>query len=345
MTLNDLIALNAEIAALVRAGVPLDQGLAALGEDMPGRLGRAATLLAERTARGEPLDQSLMELAGPMPPVYRAIVQAGVRAGRLPAALEAVASSARRLSETCRAVVVAVAYPLMIFALVWCGLAIFTSLIAPQLAAKSATTFGLPGQRFFAPLAVAGQWAWYWGPVVPVVVALILALWWYVCTRATVLHGGRASALLGSLPWMGRMLRCSRSATFLEVLALLVEHGTPLGEALRLAAEASGDRRTRQAAGRLVDTLQTGQMQGDENDGALPPLMNWLIFATNRDGALLPALKHAAAAYHRRAQYQADMVGIFLPVLLTVVVAGGLVACYAMTLFIPYAAMLRALGS
>ena len=47
---------------------------------------------------------------------------------------------------------------------------------------------------------------------------------------------------------MGRMLRCSRSATFLEVLALLVENQTPLDEAVALAASASGDPKTIRAA-------------------------------------------------------------------------------------------------
>ena len=35
VTLDQLIALNDEIAALARAGVPLDQGLLHLGRDLP----------------------------------------------------------------------------------------------------------------------------------------------------------------------------------------------------------------------------------------------------------------------------------------------------------------------
>jgi hypothetical protein len=288
-----------------------------------------------------------------------------VRAGRLPSALEAVASSARRLSETYRAIIVAVAYPLTVFALVWCGLAFFTSSLAPALARMYFKCDMLGENRFFATLALIGRWAWHWGPAVPIVVAVVLALWWYACTRAAVLQGSRADWLLGRLPWVGRMLRWSRTATFLEIMALLVEHETPLNEAIRLAAEASGDPRTLREAGQLTAMLQTGQMQGDGGRFAetgrraampsretssvpvsppLPPLMSWLMFAANRDGALLPALQHAAVAYHRRAQYQSDMVRIFLPVLLTSVVAGGLTAAYGLMLFIPYTAMLHALG-
>ena len=151
-TLDDLIALNDEIAALVRAGLPLEQGLAELGGDMPGRLGQIATSLAEAAARGEPLDQAMLDHAVALPPVYRAVIQAGMRAGRLPAALEAVAASARRITETHRAAVVAVSYPLMVLALVWCGLAMFTRTLAPSLAA-SFHSMDVPGERFFAALA------------------------------------------------------------------------------------------------------------------------------------------------------------------------------------------------
>ena len=133
MTLDQFIALNDEISALVRSGVPLERGLAELGGDMPGRLGEIATAVAERSARGEPLDQCIMDQTAAMPPAYRAVVQAGLRAGRLPAALEAVAGSARRLSETYRAAVIAVSYPLLVFALAWVGAALFTSLVGPAI--------------------------------------------------------------------------------------------------------------------------------------------------------------------------------------------------------------------
>ena len=48
ITLEELTALNDEIAALVRVGVPLEDGLSRLGEDLPGRLGQLASRLADQ---------------------------------------------------------------------------------------------------------------------------------------------------------------------------------------------------------------------------------------------------------------------------------------------------------
>ena len=39
LALEQLIALDDEIAALVRMGVPVERAIGVLGEDMPGRLG------------------------------------------------------------------------------------------------------------------------------------------------------------------------------------------------------------------------------------------------------------------------------------------------------------------
>jgi type II secretory pathway component PulF len=345
MTLNDLIALNDEIAALVRAGVPLEQGLADLGADMPGRMGQVAAVLAERTARGESLEAALMDQAIALPPAYRAVVQAGVRASRLPAALEAVAASARRTSETQRAAVVAVSYPLLVVSLVWIGTAIFCATLAPRLA-MSLRSMDVPVYKFFALLAAIGQWAAFWGPAVPILLALLVFLWWRQSTGAGVLYSRSTDRLFASLPWMGRVLQYSRSATFLDVLALLVESKTPLDEAVTLAASASGDPRTIRAARRVTEMIRKGKMQSGRPvaDPAFPPLMNWLMFAAGRGGILVPTLHHSADAYHRRAKVQSDVVRAILPALLTVLIGGSITAAYALMLFLPYITLLENLA-
>jgi type II secretory pathway component PulF len=345
MTLNDLIALNDEIAALVRAGVPLEEGLSELGADMPGRMGQVAALLAEKTARGESLENALLDQAIALPAAYRSVVQAGVRSGRLPAALEAVAASARRTVETQRSALVAVSYPLFVVSLVWIGLAIFCAILAPRLAA-SMLAMGIPAHKFFSVLAGMGRGAWCWGPIVPILLAVLLFAWWRESTGVSVLHSRSADRLFGWLPWMGRMMQCTRSATFLDVLALLIENQTPLDEAVALAASASGDYQTIRAARRLSEMIQKGQLQPGHlaSDPAFPPLMNWLVYSAGRGGVLIPALRQSAETYHRRARMQSNLVRVVLPALLTVVVAGGITAAYALTLFIPYAIMLETLS-
>src|SRR5262245_18907603 len=99
VSLEQFVALNDEIVALTRAGVPLELGLRELGADARGNLAALSSSLATRMNAGASLVEAL-EAAGPrLPAVYRAVVQAGTRAGRLSVALEAVSGFTRELIE------------------------------------------------------------------------------------------------------------------------------------------------------------------------------------------------------------------------------------------------------
>ena len=270
------------------------------------------------------------------------MVEAGIRAGRLPAALESVADGARQLSENRRTALLAVTYPLMVLLVAWCGLLFFTCVLAPQLAAMF-RAFDVPGREFLEILAAAGHNAWYWGPVFPALLVLIFIVWRIANARSDSGQRSWARSFLNRAPWLGRMLQYSRAATFLDVLALLVEHQTPLPEAVVLAAESSGDPNTLHSARQLAAALESGQTLS-ASDPAFPPLVGWLLMAAGRGEALLPALRHAAAACRRRARHQSDMFHLFTPIIFTIAVGGSVVALYALMLFLPYVSMLYTLG-
>ncbi|RPI75112.1 MAG: hypothetical protein EHM42_15570, partial [Planctomycetaceae bacterium] len=56
LTLDDLTAFNAELSALVRAGIPLEPGLSALASEHGGALGRVCGSVAEQMRQGVALD-------------------------------------------------------------------------------------------------------------------------------------------------------------------------------------------------------------------------------------------------------------------------------------------------
>ena len=104
VTLEQLIALGDEMAALVKAGVPLEEGLTEFARDMPGQPGKLAKMLGERMSAGESLPHILASEPDQFPPVWRAVVEAGLKSGQLAAALESMSTTARRVAETRRLV-------------------------------------------------------------------------------------------------------------------------------------------------------------------------------------------------------------------------------------------------
>ena len=84
---DDLIALTDEMAALVRAGVPLETGLAEMATELCGKQRNVANNVAAQLRAGKTLPQVLERSPETFPPIYTAVVEAGLRSGRLSSAL------------------------------------------------------------------------------------------------------------------------------------------------------------------------------------------------------------------------------------------------------------------
>jgi len=343
MTIDDLIALNEEIAAMVRAGVPLDRGLLATGRDMPGTLGRLTTAVAVELGRGATLREAIESDRATLPGVYRAVVDAGLRSGRLAAALESVAGYLRRLAESRREITAALIYPVLVVILAWCvGYGLFTWVMPRMHAMLTDATYGHSPLTQWLPVVAQ---AWYWLGAIPIVLVIFAGWIWYGAGRAALSGNQMPAALLGWMPWTGQMIRASRTAAFADVLALLVENEVPLDQSVVLAAETTGQPGMIRSAQSLAARLAAGQPLDREQlrELAIPPMLGWMIASGLRHGALHTALRHAAKTYHRRAAHAAEVARIFLPVLFTLSIGGLAVAIAALGLFLPYISMMHEL--
>jgi len=345
ISLADFLALNDEIAALVRAGVPLESGLVGLGRDLPGGMGRIATALGERLNRGETLPLAIAAERTRFPTLYLAIVEAGVKSGRLAAALEGLGTTARRLAELRQAAGTALLYPAIVLLLAYAMFVGFVLKFAPAVG-PAYESFGAPATSWLRWFAGLGTTAIYWGPAVPLVAVTAGCLWWWRSGSVLLLQPGWTGRFMGWIPGIKQLLAWSQAATFADVLALLVEQQVPLADGIVLAAESTGSR----ALARHGEQMAAALRRGDSADRCLtsapgfPPLLGWLMVSGHDRGLLVNALKHAAAGYHQRARQRADLARIFLPILLTVGVGGSAVLAYALVVFLPWISLLNRLG-
>lgn len=354
ITLDELVALNDEMLALVRAGVPLEHGLADVRHDVRGNLGRISGILAERMTRGETLPHILATIPEEFPPFYRAIVQAGIRSGRLAAALEETSASIRRLAALRRLVMLAMIYPLIVFFVCYGMFLFFAVKIAPLIYRAAALEHPPAVLRAIASIHNGIEW---WGAILPPIVLTLAIMWWYRSRQALVLQTGGSARIFGWVPSFRRLLDETRAAGFAETLALLIDHDVPLSEAMTLSAEASGDARLISAAKRLADEISAGILSGrgssttaprettkrdvdSAESTALPPLMRWLIATGARQPALAKALRDAADTYRRRAVRRADWLRVRLPVILMLGIGGTVTVLYALALFVPWTSLL-----
>ena len=294
---------------------------------------------------GQPLDTVLGDPSLRIPPLYRAVIHAGLQAGRLPAALESVARSTRWLAECRRTVIGSLVYPLILFLLGWGFLVFFVLQIAPRLA-RSMEVFGAMGSGLMATLVRWGESAEYWGPAVPAVVLVFVAVWWFVSARANLVQPYSCASGLG----MGSV--DGRNPHVVTPGNLHRSVGNPGGERGAVARSLGTGRRN---FGRPTDcggVRAPGRGHSPRRAGCrktalgrLPPAAfdRWLLAAGEQRGTLLTALRHAADTYRRRAQRQAEIARLYVPVLATVLIGGTLVLVQAVLVFGSWASLLQAL--
>jgi type II secretory pathway component PulF len=348
VSLDQLAALNDLMAALIRAGVPLETGLGEMGRDLPGRLGTIAERLSQRMEQGENLEHILATDSEHFPPVWRAAVLAGVRSGHLAVALEGLSETARRVAEHRRSVVLAMIYPLIVTLLAY-GLLLFLLMRAPLHYQIGLDLSGSP-DPLLAWMAWLGETAGWVLLVIPMLVAVSLAAGWYRLGRFAL--PGRDARPTGPQrfaarwPSLRRAVQDSRLATFAEILSLLLRQQVPLDEALVLSAEASGDRALAAAARDLAGHLQSGQPLIGPN--AIPPplprLLGWMLASGMPAEELGSALAQTAETYRERSRRGANWAAVYLPILLTVFVGGTATLLAALAALAPVWRLLYTLG-
>lgn len=341
--LRRLIALNNEILALSRAGLPLSRGLFAVSSGVRGPLARITNSVKERINRGESLEQALSDPAAGIPAVYRAVVRAGLRSGNLPAALERLAIITNEYSESRRAIGLAILYPLTVLIMGY-GLLLITALVtAPRMVALL-DNFGLPR----APVLSALIWIGGQGKIalaLPPILLVLLGLAWMRSGSSGAMGADESLRVLGP-GWffgLGGLLRKARAAAFSDILALLLEHDVPFDEAIELSGRASGDPRLSRAASAAAERARQGEapLEAMKAAGAFPMLLVWLGAVASSRAHFVAALKGAALIARRDAIARADAIRMFVPLALVLLIGATAALAYASILYIPFGALLN----
>ncbi|MEM6329358.1 MAG: type II secretion system F family protein [Planctomycetota bacterium] len=327
--IESLLALNQEIALLVRAGVPLAAELPASAERLTEQQSPLLARVQACVQAGAPLDEALAQQGDDIPETYVTLVRAGLAADRLPAALEAFGVAYRRLANLRRGMAVALVYPVAV-AMLAVVLLVFAALeLLPTyswLGADSRITIN----RFVGP---GGPRPVVWLGAAAVAAVLAAAAW-----RVKRNPIAAAMGLLGWAPGVGATLRLSGYAAYTWTLCLLVQNRVPLASSLRLSAEASGWRRLEEPSLALAAKLERGGNLRAEPAllEELPPLVRIGLLIGDTPERLAEALAAAAEDYDRRARESASRVAAYFPAAAVAVIGGTTLGVYAYLMLQPY---------
>lgn len=354
LSVDDMTFLNDNIAALARAGLPLDEGLRKLAADTPSaRLKRLILDIADDLTRGVPLEQAVAQQARRFPTDYAGIVSAGLRTGDLAGALQSLAAQLRLRSDVRQILWEVCSYPLAVLVITWIILSLFVRYLVPQLIEMRSEILGLRLDLGSGPVedAAPSGFMWFLTALVrewprlelggfAVLSALVLGL---LALLIPAMRSARET-VLRMLPGISGIYRASVLARFSHVCAIGARTGRPLSELLTAGAAASGSLRLRAAAERIAERLNNGAAfaEASHNEPEIPALFVGLVQATAARGDLPSALAELAMMYEQRARQRAAALRMILgPVMF--IVTGALVGSVVIGILWLIVEMLRAL--
>jgi general secretion pathway protein F len=312
----------------------MDEALAALADQsQTPRIGKIVAALRSKVLEGEPLAQALAAFPASFPELFRAGVAAGESSGQLGVALTRLADHAERRAELGRALLGALAYPLLLTVVaiaVVSGLLVY---VVPQIV----HVFEHVGQKLpllTRALIALSVFARSFGLIV---IALVVAA--ALAARAAFRREAvreRLDRALLKLPLFGRLLRASDAARATATLATLSASGVPLLEALRLTVGSARLAPMRNALRGAALRVREGQgfARALAESGQFPPVALRLIASGEKSGRL-DAMLDAAAAHeqHEVSTRIAALTAVLGP--LVILFVGALVLLIVLAILLP----------
>lgn len=336
------------LALLLKAGVPVGQGLASLEETAKTKqMKRALKQMQVDIEVGMSLGNAL-ESAGIVSPQTLALIRLGEQSGHLSENMQLAALQEEKRHTFHSKVRSALIYPSFVL-----GLTVVVGLgVAWFLLPRLATTFAqlnveLP---FISKVMIGlGTFLKEWGYIaVPVAIFLALLVGYILfAAPKTKVLGQR---LLFRLPGISRLMREVEVAQFGYLLGTLLDAGLPITKAIRLLADSSTAVQYQQFYRYLAQSLQDGQSfqqslkEYKKISKLFPPAVQQMVIAGEHSGSLSQVLQTIGRTYEQKSDVTTqNLEAILEPILLVIVWVG--VMLVAVAVIVPIYSLVGGLGA
>lgn len=333
MELRQLVGLLDEIGALVRAGVPLEQGLKSFADGKH----EVAQRLVGRMEQGITLDQALEAEGDAVPEVVRAVVRAGMRSNRLPAALESMSHLGWQVIDIRERLSQALLYPLILFIVAY---VLFATLVT-QFLERLATTYAHaplePSMSLSVALTASSVLRTFWP--VPLVLIIVSVYYWLRVSNRRLMGISGPSQFLRFIPGIRGVVRDHQLAIFADLHAAMLDQGVDYADSIQLAAQSSGIPSLIAVAGDAAARVRQGDKPFDmeaNRPANFPSYLAWLMQMAHNSSGLVTALERTAESFRRRAEVNVERAKAIIPFYCTAVIGGAILLVYLLSVISPY---------
>ena len=314
---QDVMHLSRQLAAFIRAGVPILDGIEVIAEESGNSTLRSALFdVTEDLRAGRPLSQAFASHPNIFPRFYIDMLKSAELTGRLDVVLNQLSGYLERDLEARQKIKSALAYPTIIVVLALVTIVVMTIFVVPRF------------QTFFSaldaklPLAtrllinITGFISdWWWAIFAVILLAILVG---FIASRT---KGGKAALdrSLLRLPMIGEVVRFSIIERVCRILAAMVQAGVPLPEATSVVAEGSGNVVYERGLLEVRDAMmQGGGLSGPIGRTKLfPSAVVQMVRVGEDTGSLDEQLDTAAGFYEQELSYKIKrMTTLFEPAVL-----------------------------
>jgi type IV pilus assembly protein PilC len=331
---NDFLLFNQQLAALVRAGIPILQAISMLRKRAASARLRAVLGDVEDQIRGgAALSQAFASQGGIFPRIYTASILAGERSGALDEVLLRYVTYMRRNVALRRKIRGALAYPLFLLFASGCMVTFLTVYVVPRM---SDLFSGFGTELPAVTQIVLGISHWLSSNVIwfgPLFIGGTIALFLWSRTE-----GGRlkVDAFILKVPLAGNLVVQLSIAQATRSLATLLAGGITLVESWEIAAESITNRELRRRSSAILPMIREGRSFTEtlEFAGWVPLLAVDMVGIGERSGSLREMLDEVAVFYDAESEVRLEQLTTTLePAIL--VVMGGIVVTILLAIYLP----------
>lgn len=325
----------AQLAALMRSGVPLLRSLTVL-RDQTSHEGLKGILedVHGRVEQGETLADAMVRHPRTFNEMAVSMVRAGGEGGFLEEALDRVASFTEQQEDLKARTMGALAYPVFLATvgtLVVGGLLVFFVPSFEEMFSRLRDRGELPAMTDWLLWFSKSLQSWGW---VVLLAGLGVAL--YLRSRMTTSEGRRGfDAFKLSLPLVGKIFLNLAVARFCRVLGTLLRNGVPILKSLEISRETAGNRVLEEAIEQATENISSGESLAAPlaASGRFPQTVVEMVAVAEESNTLDTVLTDIADGLERRTARQLDlMVRLLEPIMLLVLAGVVLVVVIALLL-------------
>lgn len=333
---GDFLLFNQQLAALVRAGIPILQAVSMLRKRAASARLRAVLGDVEDKIRGGlALSAAFAAQGSIFPRIYTASILAGERSGALDEVLNRYVSYMRRNVELRRKIRGALAYPILLLAASFAMVAFLTVYVVPRMAqlfsgAIFNTELPLVTQIVVGISGTIASNIFWLAPLI--IVAVIVFIVWGRTPQGRL----TIDATLLKVPIAGKLLQQMSVAQATRSLATLLAGGITLVESWEIAAESITNRELRRKSSAILPMIREGRSFTESLEGArwVPPLALDMIGVGERSGSLREMLDEVSTFYDAESEVRLEQLTTTLePAIL--IVMGGVVITILLAIYLP----------